>query len=622
MLQSIRDNSQGVISKIIIGFIIGLMALFGAESIVGGFLGGNEAASVNGEEITEQELALGLQSLMASLGAGVADFDDELLRDVALGQLIDDKLLLQAANDADMVISPASIDREIVNTAQFQIGGRFDQDLARRTMTSQGFSAQTYRAVVAERMLMGQLVNAYSSTAFVTQDDIARLASLEMQARNFRFLSVPLSNRTLGEAIPEQDIQAYFDANPDRFSTEEQMSLQYVVLDKNDIFNEVLIADELVRAEYEEQRAAAMADIERRASHILLEVGAGQTEEQVTAVAADIKQRLDTGENFGVLAREFSIDTVSAEADGDIGYTNGAVFPDAVEQALLSLEVEQVSDPIVSEFGIHVVKLTEYAAQSFPEYDEISERISRDLKTAEVDQLFFSRMETLANLAFETFDLQAISEDLGVQIQQTEFFGRLGGSDLVTSNPAVIEDAFSSDILTDGLNSDVIELSESMATVIRLSEHRPASIQPFDEVRGEIAVTLRTEREQQKAQEIGQQIISLIENGGDASDVIAAEMLSWSERTGVRRNQFDLNVEIVQNAFSMPAPAENEPVRAGFSLTNGAYVVIELQAVIPGSPSDMPEDQRTQLAAAMLDSQSRLTFDALLGTLRESATIR
>lgn len=622
MLQSIRDNSQGVISKIIIGFIIALMALFGAESIVGGFLGGNEAASVNGEEITEQELALSLQNLMASLGAGVADFDDELLRDVALGQLIDDKLLLQAANNANMVISPSSIDREILNTAQFQIGGRFDQDLARRTMTSQGFSSQTYRAAVADRMLMGQLVNAYSSTAFVTQDDIARLASLEMQSRDFRFLSVPLANRTLGEAIPEQDIQAYYDANPDRFSTEEQVSLQYVLLDKNTIFNEVFIADEMVRAEYEEQRSAAVADIERRASHILLEVGAGQTEEQVTAVAAGIIQRLDTGEDFGVLAREFSIDTVSAEADGDIGYTNGSVFPDAVEQALLSLEVGQVSDPIVSEFGIHVVKLTEYAAQPFPEYDEISERISRDLKTAEVDQLFFSRMETLANLAFETFDLQAISEDLGVQIQQSEFFGRLGGSDVVTSNPTVIADAFTAEILNDGLNSDVIELSENMATVIRLNEHAPASIQPFDEVRGEIAVILRTESEQQKAQEIGQQIISLLESGGDASDVIAAESLSWNERTGVRRNQFDLNIEIVQSAFSMPAPAENNPVRGGFSLTNGAYVVIELQAVIPGSPSDMPEDQRKQLAAAMLDSQSRLTFDALLGTLRESASIR
>ncbi|MDP3518559.1 MAG: SurA N-terminal domain-containing protein [Pseudohongiella sp.] len=622
MLQSIRDNSQGVIAKIIIGFIIGLMALFGAESIVGGFLGGNDAASVNGEEITEQELAVSLQSLMASLGAGVADFDEQLLRDVALGQLIDDKLLLQAANDARMVISPASIDREIINTAQFQIGGRFDQDLARRTMAAQGFSAQTYRAAVAERMLMGQLVNAYSSTAFVTQDDIARLAALEMQSRDFRFVSVPLGTRTLGEAIPEQEIQTYYDANPERFTSEEQVSLQYVVLDKNDIFNEVEIAEELVRANYEEQRSAAVADIERRASHILLEVGSGQTEEQVVAIAAGIKQRLDSGEDFGALAREFSVDTFSAESDGDIGYTNGSVFPAAVEEALLAMEVGQVSEPVVSEFGVHVLKLTEYAAQSFPEYEEIAERISRDLKTVEVDQLFFSRMETLANLAFETFDLQAISEDLGLEIQESEFFGRIGGSGPVTSNPAVIEQAFSTDILSDELNSDVIELTESMATVVRLREHRPASIQAFDEVRAEIAVLLRTQKEQEKAQDVGQQVIAALESGSDAADILAAESLSWNERTGVRRNQFDLNTEIIQNVFSLPAPEENQVVRRGFSLTNGAYVVIELQSVNAGSPDDMPEDQRTQLAAAMLDSQGRLTFDALLGTLRDSATIR
>jgi peptidyl-prolyl cis-trans isomerase D len=622
MLQSIRDNSQGVIAKIIIGFIIGLMALFGAESIVGGFLGGNDAASVNGEEITEQELAVSLQSLMASLGAGVADFDEQLLRDVALGQLIDDKLLLQAANDARMVISPASIDREIINTAQFQIGGRFDQDLARRTMAAQGFSAQTYRAAVAERMLMGQLVNAYSSTAFVTQDDIARLAALEMQSRDFRFVSVPLGTRTLGEAIPEQEIQTYYDANPERFTSEEQVSLQYVVLDKNNIFNEVEIAEELVRAKYEEQRSAAVADIERRASHILLEVGSGQTEEQVVAIAAGIKQRLDAGEDFGALAREFSVDTFSAESDGDIGYTNGSVFPAAVEQALLAMEVGQVSEPVVSEFGVHVLKLTEYAAQSFPEYEEIAERISRDLKTVEVDQLFFSRMETLANLAFETFDLQAISEDLGLEIQESEFFGRIGGSGPVTSNPVVIEQAFSTDILNDELNSDVIELTESMATVVRLREHRPATIQAFNEVRAEIAVLLRTQKEQEKAQDVGQQVIAALESGSDAANILAAESLSWNERTGVRRNQFDLNTEIIQNVFSLPAPEENQVVRRGFSLTNGAYVVIELQSVNAGSPDDMPEDQRTQLAAAMLDSQGRLTFDALLGTLRDSATIR
>lgn len=623
MLQSIRDNSQGLVAKIIIGFIIGLMALFGAESIVGGLFGGNNVASVNGEDITEQELAVSLQNLMASLGAGVADFDEQLLRDVALQQLIEDKLLTQAAENAGLVISSTSIDREIVNTPQFQINGRFDEDLARRTMAAQGFSSQTYRAALAQQMTMGQLANAYSATSFVTEADIARLASLEMQSRDFRYVSIPLGTRTLGEAIAEEDLQAYYDNNPEQFTEEEQVSIQYVLLDKDQIFNEVEIEESLVRRQYEEQRSAAVSDIERRASHILLEIGSGQTQEQIVAQAAEIKQRLDAGEEFGVLAREFSVDTFSAEQDGDIGYTNGAVFPGSVEQALASMEVGEVSDPVVSEFGVHIVKLTEYQAQEFPEYEEMSERISRELKTAQVDQLYFSRLESLANLAFETFDLQAISEDLGMEIQTSGFFGRSGGSDTVTSNQNVLAQAFSPEIMTDELNSEVIELTENSAVVIRLAEHKPSAVRPFDEVRAEIAVLLRTQQEQEKAAEVGQQILASLESGGDAADILGAEVLSWDQRRNVRRNQFDLNTEIIRNVFAMPAPETGaQPVRQGFRLTNGAYVVVELQSVNAGSPDQMPEEARQQLVTAMLDSQGRLTFDALLATLRQNASIQ
>src|SRR5690606_18086368 len=140
---------------------------------------------VNGEDITEQELAVSLQNLMASLGANVADFDEELLRDVALQRLVEDKLLEQAANDSGLVISATSIDREIVRTPQFQIDGRFDEEMARRTMAAQGFTAQMYRQALARQMTMEQLANAYAATSFVTEADVSRLAELEMQTRDF-----------------------------------------------------------------------------------------------------------------------------------------------------------------------------------------------------------------------------------------------------------------------------------------------------------------------------------------------------------------------------------------------------------------------------------------------------
>lgn len=621
MLQSIRDNSQGVIAKIIIGFIIGVFALFGAESIIGGFLGGNNVASVNGEEITEPELAQSLQNVMAQMGANVQDFDEELLREIALGQLIEDRLLMQAAESSGMTISDDSLDRQIVRTPQFQVGGVFDADLARRTMGAQGFTAQSYRASLAQQMMMSQLANAYASSGFVTDQAIERLAALELQTRDFRYLSIPLGNRTLGEAIPAEDIRAYYDNNPAEFTAPEQVSVSYVVLDKNRIFDEVEVDEARVRAQYEEERDAAVANIERRASHILWELGGDATQEELLATAAEVKARLDAGEDFGELARQFSDDVVSAEDDGDIGYTDGSVFPAALEQALLTLEVDQVSAPVVSEFGVHLVKLTEYDAQEYPEFDEVAERIERDLNSTEVDQLYFSRLEDLANLAFETFDLQAINEELGLEIQQSEFFGRTGGSSDISSDQRVIEAAFSDEVLVEELNSELIELSDTRAVVVHLQEYSPEALIPFEDVRAEIAVTLRGQRERQMARELGESLMAALESGEDISAQVAAESLNWTEREDVRRNQSDINTEIVRSVFQMPTPEASEPVRRGFSLNNGAYVLVELQAVEEGDAADMPEQQRQQLVAALIENQGRMSFDALLRNLQADADI-
>lgn len=621
MLQTIRDNSQGIIAKVIIGFIIGVFALFGAESIVGGFLGGNNVASVNGEDITEQELAISIQNLMASIGANIQDFDEELLREIALGQLVEDKLLMQAARDSGMVISEDSLDREILRTPQFQLGGVFDNDLARRTMAAQGFTPQAYRATLAERMTMGQLANAYAATAFVTAADIARIAELQTQTRDFRFVSVPLGNRTLGQAIAPEDIQTYYDNNAEEFTTEEQVSLQYVLLDKNAIFDEVTVDADQVRARYETERSEAVSSVERRASHILFDLGSDD-EATVIGRAADVRARIEAGEDFGELAREFSVDDVSAEGDGDIGYTDGSVFPAEMEDALAALEVGEVSAPVVSEFGVHLLKLTEYDVQEYPEFEEVSERIERTLKQAEVDQLYFSRLETLANLAFETFDLVSINEELGLEIQQTEFFGRNGGTSVVASDPNVISAAFSADILEDELNSDVIELSENRVAVIHLAEYRPAEVQPLDDVRAEIAVNLRRQMEQDMAREVGESILTALRSGESVEDLLVAESLEWNERSGVQRGQFDMNTEIVGNVFSMPAPEPGSVNLEGFGLNNGAYVVIELQAVNPGSVEQLEEGQREQLLAAIMESRGRSTFDGLLANLQNSARIR
>lgn len=622
MLQEIRDNTQGVIAKVIIGLIVAVFALWGVQSIIGGFIKSPSVADVNGEPITEQQLTNNTQTLLNSLGGNAENLDQALVEQVALNQLIEEKLLQQDAQQNQMRISDDRIDREILQTSQFQINGVFNNDLALRTMTSQGYTVPYYREQLRHSMLLSQVANAYTSSNFVTDAELAQIAEMRLQARNFRFLSIPIGTRTLGQPIPDEDITAYYNTHSQDFAIEEAVKLQYVLLDKAALIDAQVVDDAQVEQQYQREKDAFAASTERRASHILFEVGPGMTQEQAEARAAEAKQRLEAGEDFGTLARELSSDTVSAEDDGDIGYSDGSAFPQAVEDALSSLEVGEVSGPVVSEFGVHLVKLTENTQSEFPPFEEVSERIVRELKSADVERLFAEQLETLSNMAFESADLQPIANQLGLMIMESDSIPRSGGTG-VFSNQAVIVAAFSDDVINGGHNSDLVEVNDSQAIVLRLLEHSPASVRPLEEVQGEIAVILRTDLEQEKAAELGEQILAALENGESVDELVASNELEWFEEEAATRNVGTVNPQITNAVFAMSKPESiDNPVYQGLALTNGTYVVIELRQVIPGDLSGLSEEDRTQIISSLRDEKARAEFDAFMAGLKENATIK
>ena len=229
MLQDIRENSQGVIAKVIIGFIVAIFALTGVEWLIGGFVASPPVAEVNGEEITEAQLQVNTQNLLASLGG--AEFDQQLLEQIALNQLIEETVMKQSVERSDMIVSSNRVDRAILENPSFQINGVFDSDLAVRTMASQGYSIALYRDALSRSILLGQLANAYSASNFVTDAELESIAALMQQTRDFRYVSVTLGTRTLGTPISQEEIQNYYASNPAEFTQEESVDLSYVVLD-------------------------------------------------------------------------------------------------------------------------------------------------------------------------------------------------------------------------------------------------------------------------------------------------------------------------------------------------------------------------------------------------------
>ena len=620
MLQDIRDNSQGVIAKVIIGFIVAIFALFGVDSIMNGFITSPPVAEINGEEVSEAQLQANTQNLLNSIGGSADSLDQGLLEQIALGQIVEEVLLRQSAQASNMSVSSNRVDRSIIENPNFQINGVFDPDLAIRTMASQGFSTPIYRDTLQQQMLLSQLANAYSSSAFVTDSELERIAGLAAQTRDFRYLSIPLGTRTLGTAISDAQIQSYYTENPQDFTQPETVSVSYVLLDKNIISNEIELDEGVIEAQYETERSAFEGSAEKRASHILFEVGGDLSEEQALEMAATAKQRIDAGEDFGAVALDVSTDTVSAEDGGDIGYTDGTAFPVALEEVLEILSVDEVSGPVISDFGVHIVMLTEDSENVFQSFEEVADRIERQLKSSEVELIYAQRLGDLSNLAFETGNLETISEELGLDVLISGTFGRTGGSGIF-SNQALIAAAFSEEVLLEGNNSEVVELSPSQAVVLNVLLFNEAAVLPIEEVEPEIAVIIRTQMEREAVQALNDQLLTNIENDESVDQLLADNEIEWLTEEGTSRGAVTVNREILAKVFSMSLADSDTSTYDNLTLTNDTAVIVELNSINAGSIATLPQIDRENMVSGMVADLGNSDFQAYMSNLQENADI-
>ena len=627
MLQKIRDNSQGVGAKIFVWFIIIVFGAWGASTIVSSVLTSNPAVSVNGVDIdelqVEQNTQRRIQEQIDALGpdADLSSIDEESIRATALDELIQRELLLQAAERAGMVVSSRSIDRGIAQTPDFQIDGVFNAERAQLVLQSIGYTPNSYRAALASEGLINQTTFTLGLSGFVTPNEIRQLAGLLNESRDIRYLLINMDDQLTSMEVADEEIQAYYETNQARFMKEEQVSLEYLELDKDAIFDEVTVTEEQISQRYEEEQLEFQSQIERRASHILLEAFDEEGYELALGQARELKTRIDNGESFEDLAAEYSDDLGSAEDGGDVGYTTGQNFVEEFEQALRELEVGQVSDPVRTEFGIHLVKLTEQSESAIESFADSRERIERDLKTTQVDTIFLERSEELGNLAFESFDLQDPAEIMGLELKTTGLFGRSGGSG-IAANRDVINAAFGSDVLLDGLNSNLISLTPSRSVVVRLLEHNQPELETLDDVREEIRIELQFEKVSERAAELGRTITSSLQNGGNIDTILEAQDLTWSQLNELERNSQQLPPELVDNVFGMSEPAADSVNVEGFQLASGAYVVVELQRVNPGAIEDFEEAELASLTNFLEQQQADSELGAMIIGLQNRSEIK
>ena len=571
MLQDIRDNSRGWIAKTIIGLIVMLMAFTGFEAIVTGTSNRNNAAKVNGDTITLNELGQAVEmqrrQLLQQLGRDfdASLLDEKLLREASLKGLIDRKLLLQGARDAGFAFSQPALDQVILKTPEFQTEGRFDPARFDQVIRQMGYTRLQFRQMLEEEMLIGQLRAGLGASSFVTEDQARAFASLERQTRDFASLVIKADSAAT--KVSDEDVKSYYDEHAAEFMSPEQVVLEYVQLDKDSLFDSVDVTDEELQPLY--QSEIANLSEQRQAAHILIEGDDDAAKKKIE----EIKARIDAGEDFAALAKEFSQDPGSAANGGDLGYAGQGVYDPAFEEALYALKPDQVSQPVHTAFGWHLIKLLGVQGAEVPSFDSLKEKLARDYKAQQVEQRFVELSKQLEDAAFEASDLAQPAQELGLKVQVTEPFGREGGASGITANRQVLQAAFSPEVLEDGNNSSTIELDPSTVVVIRAKQHLKPEQLPLEQVAESIRGHLQQERASAAAKAEGERLLAAAKAGENPRK-------DWAVQEAVTRSQEGVEPKVLQALFRMPKPeSKDAPSFAGVVLNNGDYVVLRLDGV-------------------------------------------
>ena len=571
MLQNIRDNSQGWIAKAIIGIIVALLALTGVDAIFTSTSNSQNAAAVNGKKIGTVELTQAVEmqrrQLLQQLGQDfdASLLDEKLLREAALKGLIERTLLLQSATDAKFAFSAQALDQLILKTPEFLVDGQFSAERFDQVIRQLGYNRLQFRQMLEQEMLIGQLRAGLANSGFVTDAQVNAFASLEKQTRDFATLTLKADPAAV--VLSDDDIKAYYTAQASEFMTPEQVVLEYVELNKESFFDQVEVSDEALKTAYEDE-IANLAE-QRRAAHILVEVSDKLNDEQAKAKLLEVQKRLQQGEDFATLAKEFSDDSGSAVEGGDLGFAGPGVYDPAFEQALYALTENAVSAPVRSEFGWHLIKLLGVQAPEVPSFASLEEKLQRELKARQVEQRFVEVAKNLEDAAFEASDLAQPAQELGLQVKVTDAFGRQGGEGL-TANRQVIEAAFSAEVLEDGSNSSVIELDPNTLVVVRVKEHKKPEQLALEQVAESIRAQLTKVRASEAVKAKGEELLVALRSGKTPVEQVDSKQ-TWQVVEAATRSQ--------------------EGIEPAVSLANGDLVLVRLNGVSQPEQALSDEDK-------------------------------
>lgn len=621
MLQNFRDNLNGVARIVLVAIIIVPFALFGVDALFVDGGGPKEAANVNGDSISERSLQQAVLVQKQQIINRFKDVDPSLieedkLRPTVMQRLIRQKVEEQAAADMGMAISSETIFDLLSQVSDFQTDGKFDVERYEFVVRQMGYTPTSHNKAIHSELLVNQFLQGVVATGFSTEKELALLASVTEQTRDYFYLTLPAAALKDSLKLSESDVETYYKNHSQQFMTEEQLIVEYIELQPSDLARDISVDADLIEERYKAKVEAATSGASRHAAHILLEK---QEDESHLVNMATIQKKLKNGGDFTALAKEFSEDFATSEDGGDLGYSQSGDLPLELESALAGLSVGEVSGIVETKAGIHLITLLDQKAVDIPSREVMEPVIRKELELQMAQELMPERIEELKDISYNATSLQDTADTMALDLKVSEPFSRSGGLGIAASRQ-VLNAAFSDSVLQEGYASEVIELSNDLVLVLAVRERLAARLKPLDDVRLQIEMAVKNEMANKQIVVQGEALLQQVKSGRSVEEVAKAEGLTWQASLNSKRVGGNQNDQLRQVVFSMPVP-DSSPTVDYQLLPNGDYVLISLVKVEAGNYKVLGLEQKHALFSSRSLATASRDYQAYGALLLDDADV-
>lgn len=619
MLEQIRNFARHpVIRWTFIAFLVVVFGLFGIDAYLARPAGGDTVASVGRIRIGSGELDNAMreqaeiyrQQFRGQFDASLMD-NPEIRRGV-LDQLVNEKLVAIGSESAGARIPDDQLAERIASLPVFQVDGRFSRDQYERVAKSQGLTPIGMDERLRRELAQQQFRSSIADTAFVPKTTLDNFIRLSEQTREVSVVNFAPDAYLAKVKIEPAQVKAHYDANPAEFTNPESARVEYVELSLDALAAKAQVPPEEVKRAYEDgmQRDEWGVPEERKASHILVTLAPDAPEAERKAAQAKAQALAEQVRKnpaaFADVARKESQDPGSAAQGGDLGFFRRGAMVKPFEDAVFAAKKGEIVGPVVSDFGLHVILVTDGKPAQVKSLADATPEIEANLKKDIAARRFAETAEQFTNLVYEqSASLKPAAEAMDLTVQQSPWIVKGAGGAPPFNHPKLVAEIFSDDAAKAKRNTSAVEVAPNMLVSARILEHKPAQLRPLEEVRADIERKLQREEAARLAKAEGEARLKDVQAGKDAG-------LTWPEPLAVNRQKpGGLLPQVIDRVFRVDS--RKLPATLGVE-TPAGYSLVQVTRVI--EPEKIEDAQRQALGSQLLQAVAVEELEATLSSLR------